>query len=217
MKKKERATKVMEILNSLYPNPSIPLNHTNEFTLLIAVVLSAQCTDKKVNEVTKELFQKVREPLEMVNLGEVRILEIIKELGLFKQKAKYLYKLSKLLIQDHSGKVPKTFIELESLPGVGHKTASVVMSQAFNEAAFPVDTHIHRLAQRWELTSGKNVVETEKDLKKLFPVESWNKLHLQIIYYGREHCTARNCDGRNCLICKTLFPKRIKPLLHNKA
>ncbi|MEO9594994.1 endonuclease III [Rhodopirellula bahusiensis] len=212
MLKKERATIVLERLNTLYPDPPIPLDHTDEFTLLVAVLLSAQCTDKKVNEITPELFSVAGTPSKMRELGEDGILEIIQPLGLSKQKAKALAKLSGMLIDLHEGRVPSTFEELEALPGVGHKTASVVMSQAFGFPAFPVDTHIHRLAQRWGLSSGKSVVQTERDLKQLFPEETWNKLHLQIIFYGREFCTARACDGRVCDLCRELYPNRRKPV-----
>ncbi|MCC9644491.1 endonuclease III [Rhodopirellula sp. JC740] len=216
MLKQERATVILQRLNTLYPDPPIPLDHTDEFTLLVAVLLSAQCTDKKVNEVTPELFRVAGTPQAMRALGEEGILEIIRPLGLSKQKAKSLAKLSGMLIDQHDGQVPNTFESLEALPGVGHKTASVVMSQAFGFPAFPVDTHIHRLAQRWGLSSGKNVVQTEKDLKKLFPESSWNKLHLQIIFYGREHCTARGCDGRVCDLCRELYPNRRKPVVWKK-
>ncbi|EKK01162.1 DNA-(apurinic or apyrimidinic site) lyase [Rhodopirellula baltica SH28] len=212
MLKKERAAIVLERLNTLYPDPPIPLDHTDEFTLLVAVLLSAQCTDKKVNEITPELFSVAGTPSKMRELGEEGILEIIRPLGLSKQKAKALAKLSGMLIDLHKGHVPSTFEELEALPGVGHKTASVVMSQAFGFPAFPVDTHIHRLAQRWGLSSGKSVVQTERDLKSLFPESSWNKLHLQIIFYGREFCTARGCDGRVCELCRELYPSRRKPV-----
>ncbi len=212
MLKKERAAIVLERLNTLYPDPPIPLDHTDQFTLLVAVLLSAQCTDKKVNEITPELFSVAGTPSKMRELGEEGILEIIRPLGLSKQKAKALAKLSGMLIDLHKGHVPSTFEELEALPGVGHKTASVVMSQAFGFPAFPVDTHIHRLAQRWGLSSGKSVVQTERDLKSLFPESSWNKLHLQIIFYGREFCTARGCDGRVCELCRELYPNRRKPV-----
>ncbi|TWU58182.1 endonuclease III [Rubripirellula reticaptiva] len=216
MKKQERADWVRHQLASLYPDPPIPLDHRDDFTLLVAVLLSAQCTDKKVNEVTPELFRLGPTPAAMRDLGEAAILEIIRPLGLSKQKAKHVAKLSEMIVDDHDGMVPRTFAGLESLPGVGHKTASVVMSQAFGIPAFPVDTHIHRLAQRWGLSSGKSVVQTERDLKKLFPETSWNELHLQIIFYGREHCTARACDGTKCGICTELYPRRVKPVVWNK-
>ncbi len=216
MKKQERADVVRKRLAQLYPDPPIPLDHRDDFTLLVAVLLSAQCTDKKVNEITPELFRLAATPQAMRDLGEKRILEIIRPLGLSTQKAKSLAKLSAMLIEKHGGKVPKTFEELEALPGVGHKTASVVMAQAFGIAAFPVDTHIHRLAQRWGLSSGKNVEQTEKDLKKLFPQSSWNDLHLQIIFYGREYCTARGCDGTQCELCRELYPQRKKAVVTKK-
>ena len=210
MKKIERAKIILKELKKLYPSPPIPLDHTNAFTLLVAVVLSAQSTDKKVNELTKKLFKVADTPEKMAELGISRIYEYIKELGLSNQKSKNIYNLSKLIINKFHSKVPNTFEELESLPGVGHKTASVIMSQVFNIPSFPVDTHIHRLSQRWGLTKGDNVIQTEKDLKKIFPISEWNKLHLQIIFYGREYCTARGCDGTKCLMCRTLYPKRKK-------
>ncbi len=216
MKKSERAEIILKVLNKLYPSPPIPLDHTNAFTLLIAVVLSAQSTDKKVNELTKELFKIADTPEKMEKLGVMRIYGYIKQLGLSNQKSKNVYLLSKLLIEKFHSKVPNSFEELESLPGVGHKTASVVMSQVFNIPSFPVDTHIHRLSQRWGLTNGDNVMQTEKDLKILFPKAEWNKLHLQIIFYGREYCTARGCDGTKCLMCKTLYPNRKKKFICKK-
>ena len=194
MRKSERAEIIRKELKKLYPSPPIPLDHTNAYTLLVAVVLSAQSTDKKVNELTKSLFKVADNPEKMVQLGINGIYEYIKFLGLSNQKSKNIYNLSKLLIDKHNGAVPDSFEKLESLPGVGHKTASVVMSQVFKIPSFPVDTHIHRLAQRWGLSNGDNVVQTEKDLKKIFPVNDWNTLHLQIIFYGREYCTARGCD-----------------------
>jgi len=217
VRKQERAQIVQQRLDELYPDPFIPLDHGDEFMLLVAVVLSAQCTDKKVNQVTPKLFELAPTPEKMCALGEREILEIIRPLGLAKQKAKSIAKMSKILVDRFDSQVPRTFEELESLPGVGHKTASVVMAQAFRLPAFPVDTHIHRLAQRWGLTNGKNVVQTEKDLKRLFPESDWNKLHLQIIYYGREHCSARGCDGTRCDLCRELYPRRRKPFLHQKA
>jgi endonuclease-3 len=217
VRKSERAEIVRERLAELYPDPPIPLDHCDEFTLLVAVLLSAQCTDKKVNEITPALFAAADNPQAMWDLGEANILEIIRPLGLSKQKAKSIAKLSQILVEKHNETVPETFAELEKLPGVGHKTASVVMSQAFGLPAFPVDTHIHRLAQRWGLTSGKNVIQTEYDLKKLFPESSWNQLHLQIIFYGREHCSARGCDGTNCGICRELYPKRKRAFVAKKA
>ena len=216
MKKSERAEIILNELNKLYPSPPIPLDHTNAFTLLVAVVLSAQSTDKKVNELTEDLFNVADTPEKMVRLGINSIYGYIKQLGLSNQKSKNIYQLSKLLIEKYDNKVPKTFEDLESLPGVGHKTASVVMSQVFNIPSFPVDTHIHRLSQRWGLSNGNNVRQTEKDLKKIFPITEWNKLHLQIIFYGREYCTARGCDGTKCLMCRTLFPKRKKKFICKK-
>ena len=216
MKKIERAKIILKELKKLYPSPPIPLDHTNAFTLLVAVVLSAQSTDKKVNELTKKLFKVADTPEKMAELGISRIYEYIKELGLSNQKSKNIYNLSKLIINKFHSQVPNTFEELESLPGVGHKTASVIMSQVFNIPSFPVDTHIHRLSQRWGLTKGDNVIQTEKDLKKIFPISEWNKLHLQIIFYGREYCTARGCDGTKCLMCRTLYPKRKKKFICKK-
>ena len=213
MKKQERADFVRARLAELYPDPPIPLDHRDAFTLLTAVLLSAQCTDKKVNEVTPALFRKGGTPRKMAKLKIQEILELIRQCGLAPQKAKALHGLSRILLEKHQGQVPGTFEELEALPGVGHKTASVVMAQAFGHPAFPVDTHIHRLAQRWGLTNGKNVARTEADLKKLFPRDCWNDLHLQIIFYGREHCTARGCNGTRCEICTTLYPSRRKPFV----
>ena len=217
MKKKERSLIILEELDKLYPNPPIPLNHSNAFTLLVAVVLSAQSTDKKVNELTSSLFRLADTPEKMFRLGQDNIYLHIKQLGLSKQKAKNTYNLSKKLINDFGSKVPSTFSELESLPGVGHKTASVIMSQVFNIPSFPVDTHIHRLSQRWGLTNGKNVSNTEEDLKRTFPISKWNKLHLQIIFYGREYCTARGCDGTKCFICRKLYPNRKRKFITKKA
>ncbi len=208
MNKQQRAAFVLEKLSELYPQPPIPLDHTDPFTLLVAVLLSAQCTDKMVNRITPQLFKVAGTPQKMAKLGTERILEIIRPLGLAPQKAKALDGLANKLLQEFSGAVPQTFEELESLPGVGHKTASVVMAQAFHHPAFPVDTHIHRLAARWGLSDGTTVERTEADLKRLFPQEHWNALHLQIIYYGREHCTARGCDGTVCEICRTVYPRR---------
>ena len=217
MKKSERAEIILKELKKLYPSPPIPLNHTNAFTLLVAVVLSAQSTDKKVNELTKELYKVADTPEKMKELGVSRIYQYIKQLGLSNQKSKNIYLLSKLIIEEFHGQVPNSFEELESLPGVGHKTASVVMSQVFNIPSFPVDTHIHRLSQRWGLTNGDNVRQTEKDLKNIFPISEWNTLHLQIIFYGREYCTARGCDGTKCFMCRTLYPKRNKKFICKKA
>jgi endonuclease III len=216
MRKSERADLILKRLGQLYPDPPIPLDHRDAFTLLVAVLLSAQCTDKKVNEITPQLFDAGPSPEAMARLGEAKILEIIRPLGLSTTKAKHVARLSEILRDEYSSEVPCDIENLEKLPGVGHKTASVVMSQAFGVPAFPVDTHIHRLAQRWGLSSGKSVVQTEKDLKRLFPEESWNRLHLQIIFYGREHCTARGCDGTRCDLCKELFPKRKKPVQWKK-
>ena len=217
MKKIDRSKIIISELQKLYPETPIPLNHNGPFTLLIAVVLSAQSTDKKVNELTEELFKVADNPKKMVNLGIDNIYKYIKQLGLSRQKSKNTYNLSKILLEKYNGIVPNTFEELESLPGVGHKTASVVMSQVFNVPSFPVDTHIHRLSQRWGLTKGKNVIQTEKDLKKIFPMSLWNKLHLQIIFYGREYCTARGCDGTKCFICKKVYPNRKKKVVTQKA
>jgi len=216
MRKIERAQIILQELNKLYPSPPIPLDHSNAFTLLVAVVLSAQSTDKKVNELTNELFKVADNPERMVGLGKTGIYKYIKQLGLSNQKSKNIYNLSKILVEKFKKKVPSTFKELESLPGVGHKTASVIMAQVFNIPSFPVDTHIHRLSQRWGLTKGENVIQTEKDLKKIFPVTEWNKLHLQIIFYGREYCTARGCDGTKCYLCRTLYPKRKRKFVCKK-
>ena len=216
MKKAERAQIILRELKKLYPSPPIPLDHTNAYTLLVAVVLSAQSTDKKVNELTKSLFKVADNPEKMVKLGINGIYKYIKYLGLSNQKSKNIYNLSRLLIEKHKNRIPDTFEELESLPGVGHKTASVVMSQVFKIPSFPVDTHIHRLSQRWGLSNGDSVIQTEKDLKKIFPINEWNTLHLQIIFYGREYCTARGCDGTKCYLCSTLYPKRKKKFICKK-
>ena len=216
MKRSERAKIAHKILNRIYKKIKIPLNHSSKFELVIAVLLSAQCTDERVNKVTPILFKKANNAKSMQRLKISSIYSIIKPCGLAPQKSKAIYNLSKILVKKYNSKVPESFEELEKLPGVGHKTASVVMSQGFGHPAFPVDTHIHRLAQRWGLTNGKNVTQTENDLKKLFPKEAWNKLHLQIIYYGREYCTARSCYGLECEICTTCFPKRKKPVLTKK-
>lgn len=204
MTKREKAAFVRSTLQKLYPHPAIPLDHTDPYTLLVAVVLSAQCTDKKVNEITPLLFAKARTPRQMAAMDVEVIREIIKPCGLSPAKSKALQGLSQLIMERHNGQVPSTFEELEALPGVGHKTASVVMSQAFGVPAFPVDTHIHRLAWRWGLSTGKNVERTEKDLKRLFPENTWNSLHLQIIYFGREYCPAKGHDPRKCPICKEI-------------
>ena len=217
MNEEQRAKIVLKILNKIYPKTPIPLKHRNIFTLLVSVLLSAQCTDVNVNNVTKKIYPKYNKPEHFVKLGRKRIEKLIRSIGIFRIKAKSVYNLSKTLIKEFNGKVPKTFEQLEKLPGVGHKTASVVMSQGFGFPAFPVDTHIHRLAQRWGLTNGKNVIQTEEDLKRLFPKNYWNKLHLQIIYYGREYCKARDCYGLSCKICTTCYPSRTKPLKTKKA
>ena len=217
MTKSERVNWVMNELSSLYPKTPIPLDHKNEYTLLIAVLLSAQCTDERVNKVTPALFNLADNPEKMSKLSVAKIRKIIKPCGLSPKKSKAIKALSILLINKHDGQVPGSFEELESLPGVGHKTASVVMSQAFGVPAFPVDTHIHRLAQRWGLTNGRNVAQTEKDLKRLFPIEKWNSIHLQIIFYGREYCSARGCDGTVCPMCRSLYPNRKRPFITNKA
>ena len=217
MVEKEKAKKIQKILNKIYPTTPIPLNHNSKFTLLMSVLLSAQCTDLNVNNVTKGIYPKYNKPEHFVKLGRKKIEKLINRIGIFRIKAKSVYLMSKQLLKEHGGKVPKTFEELEKLPGVGHKTASVVMSQGFGIPAFAVDTHIHRLAQRWGLTNGKNVVQTEKDLKRIFPEKTWSKLHLQIIYYGREFCKARECYGMTCKICTTCYPSRKKPVKTKKA
>ena len=217
MNRIEKAKIILRILNENYPKVPIPLNYKNTFTLLISVLLSAQCTDVNVNNVTKDIYPKYNQPKHFIKLGRNKIEKLINKIGIFRIKAKSIYYLSKILIEKYKGKVPKSYEELEKLPGVGHKTASVVMSQGFGFPAFPVDTHIHRLAQRWGLTDGKNVVQTEIDLKNIFPKKYWNKLHLQIIWYGREHCKARDCYGITCKICKSCYPNRKKPLITNKT
>ena len=217
MKKKERALFVEKKLGELYPNPKAPLNHSNAFTLLIAVLLSAQTTDKRVNVVTKELFKLAPNPEKMLKLGEKKVYEYIKTCGLAPKKAKAIIETSKILLKKYKGKVPKELAQLEELPGVGHKTASVVVSEFFNVPAFAVDTHIHRLAQRWGLSNGKSVKQTEKDLKELFDEANWRNLHLQIIFYGRAFCTARGCDGTVCFMCKSLYPNRKNKIKTLKA
>ena len=217
MLKADKAKKIISILNKIYPETPIPLNHNNNFELLISVLLSAQCTDKRVNEVTPLLFKKANNPAKMEKLPVKTIYNIVRPCGLAPQKSKAISKLSKILMKNYSGEVPETFEDLEALPGVGHKTASVVMSQGYGHPAFPDDTHIHRLAQRWGLTNGKSVKQTEHDLKKIFPEKLWNKLHLQIIFYGREYCEARSCFGIECKICKTCYPTRKKPIKTKKA
>ena len=217
MLKAERAAYILQRLQELYPQTPVPLDHSNPFTLLVAVLLSAQCTDERVNQVTPALFALADNAADMARVDVQKILEIIRPCGLSPQKSRAIKGLSEILVAEHGGEVPADMAALERLPGVGHKTASVVMSQAFGVPAFPVDTHIHRLAQRWGLSSGKNVVQTEKDLKRLFPREHWNRLHLQIIFYGREYCTARGCDGRTCEICSTCYPDRKHPKKTRKA
>ncbi len=217
MNEVQRSKIILKILSKIYPKTPIPLKHRNKFTLLVSVLLSAQTTDVNVNNVTKNIYPKYNKPEHFVKLGRKKIEKLIKSIGIFRIKAKSVYLLSRQLIKKHNGKVPDNFEDLEKLPGVGHKTASVVMSQGFGHPAFPVDTHIHRLAQRWGLTNGKNVVQTEKDLKRLFPKKFWNKLHLQIIYYGREHCRARECYGLTCKICTTCYPNRKSPIETKKA
>ena len=216
MNEKQKAKIIIKTLNKIYPKAPVPLKSKNTFTLLISVLLSAQCTDVNVNNVTKDIYPKYFKPEHFVKLGRKKIEKLIKKIGIFRIKAKSIYLMSKQVLEKHNGKVPKSFEELEKLRGVGHKTASVVMSQGFGYPAFAVDTHIHRLAQRWGLTNGKNVKRTEEDLKKLFPKSSWNKLHLQIIFWGREYCQARECYGIKCDICKTCYPNRTKPFIHKK-
>ena len=217
MKKEERFIYISKELQKLYPETPIPLDHDSIYTLLIAVLLSAQCTDVRVNQVTPELFSLANNPFDMALVDPDEIRKIIRPCGLSPKKSKAIAELSKILCEKYEGQVPESFEALEALPGVGHKTASVVMSQGFNHPAFPVDTHIHRLAQRWRLSRGKNVKQTERDLKKGFPIEDWNKLHLQIIFYGREYCTARGCDGRVCKICSEVNKGRKSPVKTNKA
>ena len=217
MSNKEKSKIIIRILNKTYPKVPIPLNYKNTFTLLISVLLSAQCTDVNVNNVTKNIYPKYSQPQHFVKLGRKKIEKLINKIGIFRVKSKSIYNLSKILVEKYKSKVPRTYEELEQLPGVGHKTASVVMSQGFGFPAFPVDTHIHRLAQRWGLTNGANVVQTEKDLKYIFPRKKWNKLHLQIIWYGREYCKARECYGITCKICKSCYPNRKKLLKTKKA
>ena len=217
MNEVQRAKIILKILNKTYPRIKVPLKSRNIFTLLISVLLSAQCTDVNVNNVTKNIYPKYYKPEHFVKLGRKKIEKLIQKIGIFRIKAKSIYLMSKQVLEKHKGKVPRTFEELEKLPGVGHKTASVVMSQGFGYPAFAVDTHIHRLAQRWGLTNGKNVIQTEKDLKRIFPKKTWSKLHLQIIFYGREYCKARECYGLRCKICTTCYPNRRKPVITKKA
>ena len=217
MHESKKAKQILKILNKIYPTAPIPLKHRNKFTLLTSVLLSAQCTDLNVNNVTKDIYSKYNKPEHFVKLGKKKIEKLIKSIGIFRIKAKSIYLMSKQLLKNHAGKVPKSFEELEKLPGVGHKTASVVMSQGFGIPAFAVDTHIHRLAQRWGLTNGNSVIQTEIDLKRLFPKKNWSKLHLQMIYYGREFCKARECYGMTCKICTTCYPDRKNPVEIKKA
>lgn len=217
MTKAERAAYVLQRLGQLYPDPPVPLDHTDAYTLLVAVLLSAQCTDLRVNLITPKLWALAKTPADMAQVPVDEIERVVKPCGLGPQKAKAIQRLSQILTEKYGGQVPADLDALEELPGVGHKTAQVVMAQSFGIPSFPVDTHIHRLAQRWKLTEGKNVIQTERDLKRLFPMESWNKLHLQIIFYGREHCSARGCDGTVCEICTTLFPERKRALKTRKA
>ncbi len=217
MLKAERVQFIQDTLNQLYPTQPIPLQHKDPYTLLIAVLLSAQCTDERVNKVTPALFALADTPQKMVRIPVATIRDIIRPCGLSPKKSQAISSLSAILLEQHSGQVPCDMAALEALPGVGHKTASVVMSQAFGQPAFPVDTHIHRLAQRWGLSNGKNVVQTEKDMKRLFPQAHWNALHLQMIFYGREYCSARGCDGTRCDICRTCFPLRSKPIASKRA
>lgn len=217
VKKTERVAHIHETLERLFPETPVPLDNTSPYTLLIAVLLSAQCTDERVNQVTPHLFKKANTPEKMIKLTVEEIKEIIRPCGLSPRKSKAIWELSHILIDKHGGQVPEDIDELEKLPGVGHKTASVVMSQAFGHPAFPVDTHIHRLAQIWGLTKGKNVVQTENDLKALFPEDSWNKLHLQIIFFGREYCQARGCDGMRCHLCQEMYPNRKTPKTYSKS
>jgi endonuclease-3 len=217
MIKKERAEYIRDYLDNKYPETPIPLDHKDPYTLLVAVLLSAQCTDVRVNKITPALFKLADNPFDMAKKKVERIQTIIRPCGLSPRKSQAISGLSNILVNQYDGIVPQDIEALETLPGVGHKTASVVMSQAFGVPAFPVDTHIHRLAQRWKLTSGKNVVQTERDLKRLFPESSWNRVHLQIIFYGREYCSAHDCDGTKCPLCRELFPNRKSPVKTKKA
>ena len=216
MRKSEKREKIIGLLNSHFPDPDVPLEHKDAYTLLIAVLLSAQCTDERVNKITPTLFKKASNPFDMRKMSQEEIYAIIKPCGLGPQKSKAIKKLSQILVSEYKGEVPQDIKQLEKFPGVGHKTASVVVAQAFGIPSFPVDTHIHRCAQRWGLTSGKNVVTTERDLKKFFPIEEWNKLHIQIIMYAREYCSARSCFGLECPICRTCYPNRKSKFLHKK-
>jgi endonuclease-3 len=211
MTQRQRAAHILRRLSELYPETPVPLDHRDPFTLLVAVLLSAQCTDVRVNQVTPALFGLASTPQDMMRVPVAEIQAIIRPCGLSPRKAAAISELSRLLVERHDGRVPADFEALEALPGVGHKTASVVMAQAFGVPAFPVDTHIHRLAERWRLSGGSNVVQTERDLKRLFPREAWNRLHLQIIFYGREHCTARGCDATRCMLCREINAPRSRP------
>ncbi len=217
MTKQQRATFLLQKLEELFPETPIPLDHKDPYTLLIAVLLSAQCTDVQVNKITPALFKKADSPQKMIKLSVQEIEDIVRPCGLAPRKAKAIHELSAILLEKHGGEVPANLEALEALPGVGHKTASVVLCQAFGEAAFPVDTHIHRLAQIWGLTNGKSVVQTEDDLKKLFPKDAWNKLHLRIIFFGREYCPAKKCDGMQCKLCQEMYPARKKPIEYKRA
>jgi endonuclease-3 len=217
LNKAERVALVLERLEALYPNPPIPLHHKDNYTLLVAVLLSAQCTDERVNQITPKLWELADNPFDMAKVPVEEIRAVIRPCGLSPQKSKAISELSRILVEKYNGEVPGDMAALETLPGVGHKTAGVVMCQAFGQPAFPVDTHIHRLAQRWGLTNGKSVAQTEKDLKRLFPKDKWNHLHLQIIYYGREYCSARGCDGTRCPICTSCYPARRKAKITRKA
>ena len=217
MNEVQRAKTILKTLNKIYPKIHVPLKSRNVFTLLISVLLSAQCTDVNVNNVTKNIYPKYYKPIHFVKLGRKKIERLIRKIGIFRIKARSIYNLSKILIKRYNGKVPRTFEKLEELPGVGHKTASVVMSQGFGYPAFAIDTHIHRLAQRWGLSNGKSVKQTEKDLKELFDEANWRNLHLQIIFYGRAFCTARGCDGTVCFMCKSLYPNRKNKIKTLKA
>ncbi len=216
MTRLERAAHIQEVLADLYPETPVPLNHRDPYTLLIAVLLSAQCTDARVNLITPALFARASTPQAMMAVPVDEIRDLIRSCGLSPQKSMAISGLSRILVEQHGGRVPQDFSALEALPGVGHKTASVVMAQAFGVPAFPVDTHIHRLAQRWKLTNGKSVQQTEADLKRLFPRDQWNTLHLRMIFYGREHCSARGCNGTTCSLCRAMFPERSQPLKTKK-
>ncbi|MBB3167843.1 endonuclease III [Simiduia aestuariiviva] len=215
--KAARVAKILSELEALYPTTPVPLDHKDPYTLLVAVLLSAQCTDERVNQVTPALWALADNPFDMMQVPVEDIKAVIRPCGLAPRKSQAISDLSRILVEKYQGEVPREMEQLEELPGVGHKTAGVVVAQAFGVPAFPIDTHIHRLAQRWGLTNGKNVVQTEKDLKRLFPKEKWNKLHLQIIFYGREYCTARGCDGTQCPLCRWCYPNRKRPKKTLKA